>query len=76
MRDKSSRREFVKQSAKIVAGAVILPNIIPASVLGKGRKYSTQRPDCYRCNRNRIAGYEQYEGFSGAEKCSTVRCSM
>jgi predicted dehydrogenase len=36
MRDKSSRREFVKQSAKIVAGAVILPNIIPASVLGKG----------------------------------------
>jgi predicted dehydrogenase len=36
MRDKSSRREFVKQSAKIVAGAVILPNIIPASALGKG----------------------------------------
>ncbi len=36
MRDKSSRREFVKKSAKIVAGAVILPNIIPASVLGKG----------------------------------------
>jgi len=36
MRDKSSRRDFVKQSAKIVAGAVILPNIIPASVLGKG----------------------------------------
>jgi predicted dehydrogenase len=35
MRDKSSRREFVKQSAKIVAGAIILPNIIPASVLGK-----------------------------------------
>jgi predicted dehydrogenase len=36
MRDRSSRREFVKQSAKIVAGAVILPNIIPASALGKG----------------------------------------
>jgi predicted dehydrogenase len=36
MKDKSSRREFVRQSAKIVAGAVILPNIIPASVLGKG----------------------------------------
>jgi predicted dehydrogenase len=36
MRDKSSRREFVKQSAKVVAGAIILPNIIPASVLGKG----------------------------------------
>ncbi len=35
MRDKSSRREFVKQSARVVAGAVILPNIIPASVLGK-----------------------------------------
>ncbi len=36
MRDRSSRREFVKQSAKIVAGAIILPNIIPASALGKG----------------------------------------
>jgi predicted dehydrogenase len=36
MRDKSSRREFVKQSARIVAGAIILPNIIPASALGKG----------------------------------------
>jgi predicted dehydrogenase len=36
MRDKSSRREFVKQSAKLVAGAIILPNIIPASALGKG----------------------------------------
>jgi predicted dehydrogenase len=36
MTDKSSRREFVKQSAKVVAGAIILPNIIPASALGKG----------------------------------------
>lgn len=36
MTEKSSRREFVKQSAKIAAGAVILPNLIPASVLGKG----------------------------------------
>ncbi len=36
MTDKSSRRKFVKQSAKIVAGAVILPNIIPASALGMG----------------------------------------
>ena len=36
MTDKSSRREFVKQSAKIVAGAIIIPNIIPASALGKG----------------------------------------
>ena len=36
MKERSSRREFVKQSAKIVAGAIILPNIIPASVLGKG----------------------------------------
>ena len=36
MRDKSSRREFVRNSAKIVAGAIILPNIIPASALGKG----------------------------------------
>jgi predicted dehydrogenase len=37
MRNKTSRREFVKHSAKIAAGAVIIPNIIPASVLGKGR---------------------------------------
>ena len=36
MRDRSSRREFVKQSAKIVAGAFILPNIIPSSALGLG----------------------------------------
>jgi predicted dehydrogenase len=36
MRENSSRRDFVKQSAKIVAGAIILPNIIPASALGKG----------------------------------------
>jgi predicted dehydrogenase len=36
MTDKSSRREFVKQSAKVVAGAIILPNIIPSSALGKG----------------------------------------
>jgi predicted dehydrogenase len=36
MTDKSSRREFVKQSAKVVAAAVILPNIIPSSVLGRG----------------------------------------
>jgi len=36
MRDRSSRREFVRQSAIIVAGAIILPDIIPASALGKG----------------------------------------
>ncbi len=36
MTDKSSRREFVKQSAKVVAGAVILPSIIPSSAFGRG----------------------------------------
>jgi predicted dehydrogenase len=36
MTNKSSRREFVKNSARIAAGALILPNIIPAKALGKG----------------------------------------
>jgi len=36
MTNKSSRREFVKKSARIAAGALILPNIIPAKALGKG----------------------------------------
>ena len=36
MSEKSSRREFVKRSAKVAAGAVILPRIIPSSVFGRG----------------------------------------
>ena len=36
MRDKSSRRDFVKRSAKIVTGAVVLPYIIPSSAFGRG----------------------------------------
>ena len=36
MTDKSSRRDFVKQSATVVAGAIILPQIIPSSALGMG----------------------------------------
>jgi len=36
MTDKSSRREFVKRSAKVVAGAIILPRIIPSSAFGRG----------------------------------------
>jgi predicted dehydrogenase len=36
MTDNSSRRDFVKKSAKVVAGAVLLPNFVPASALGKG----------------------------------------
>lgn len=34
MANKSSRREFVKRSAAVVAGAVVLPQIIPSSVFG------------------------------------------
>jgi predicted dehydrogenase len=35
MSNKSSRREFVKRSAALVAGAVVLPQIIPSSAFGR-----------------------------------------
>lgn len=38
MTNKSSRREFVKRSATIVTGAIVLPNIVPSSVFGMGGK--------------------------------------
>jgi predicted dehydrogenase len=38
MTSKSSRRDFVKRSAAVFAGAFVLPEIIPASVLGRGGK--------------------------------------
>jgi predicted dehydrogenase len=38
MKNKSSRREFVKRSAAVVAGAIVLPQIIPSSALGMGRR--------------------------------------
>src|SRR5450756_803873 len=38
MENKSSRREFVKRSAAAVAGAIVLPQIIPSSAFGMGRK--------------------------------------
>jgi predicted dehydrogenase len=38
MADKSSRRDFVKRSASALAGAFVLPSIIPASSLGLGGK--------------------------------------
>jgi len=39
MRDKSSRREFFKQSAKVAAGAIILPTSFPHQ-FRQGREYS------------------------------------
>jgi predicted dehydrogenase len=36
MAKKSSRRDFVKKSATAVAGALVLPHIIPSSALGMG----------------------------------------
>ncbi|MDP3001569.1 MAG: Gfo/Idh/MocA family oxidoreductase [Bacteroidales bacterium] len=36
MSNKSSRREFVKRSAAAVAGAIVLPQIIPSSAFGMG----------------------------------------
>jgi predicted dehydrogenase len=38
MANKSSRRDFVKRSAAVVAGAIVLPQIIPSSAFGMGRK--------------------------------------
>ncbi len=36
MRNKTSRRKFIKRSASVVAGSVVLPFIMPADVLGRG----------------------------------------
>ncbi len=38
MSHKSSRREFVRRSATAVAGAIVLPSIIPSTALGMGGK--------------------------------------
>ncbi len=38
MSAKSSRREFVRRSAAAVAGAIVLPQIIPSTALGMGGK--------------------------------------
>jgi predicted dehydrogenase len=38
MANKSSRREFVKRSAALVAGSIVLPQIIPSSAFGMGRR--------------------------------------
>jgi len=38
MANKSSRRDFVKRSAALVAGAIVLPQIIPSSAFGMGRR--------------------------------------
>jgi len=36
MTHKSSRREFVKRSAAVAAGVIVMPHIIPSSALGMG----------------------------------------
>jgi predicted dehydrogenase len=38
MANKSTRRNFLKQSAAVATGALILPQIIPSTALGKGGK--------------------------------------
>jgi predicted dehydrogenase len=44
MANKSSRRDFVKRSAAVVAGAIVLPQIIPSSAFGmRGRVAPSDR---------------------------------
>jgi predicted dehydrogenase len=44
MTNKSSRRDFVKRSAAVVAGAIVLPQIIPSSAFGmRGRVAPSDR---------------------------------
>ena len=38
MANKSIRREFIKKSAAVAAGAFVLPQIIPSSAFGMGRR--------------------------------------
>src|SRR5665647_639371 len=38
MANKSSRRHFVKRSAALVAGSIVLPHIIPSTVFVMGRR--------------------------------------
>jgi predicted dehydrogenase len=38
MATRSTRREFVKKSAALVAGTVVLPHIIPSSAFGMGKR--------------------------------------
>ncbi|MEI6050348.1 MAG: Gfo/Idh/MocA family oxidoreductase [Bacteroidota bacterium] len=38
MANNSTRREFVKRSAALVAGAIVLPQIIPSSAFGMGKR--------------------------------------
>src|SRR5664279_2526665 len=38
MANKSSRRDFVKRSVSVVAGAFVLPQILPSSAFGMGRR--------------------------------------
>jgi predicted dehydrogenase len=40
MTRKSSRRDFVRRSAAVMAGAFVVPNIIPSSALGMGGRSS------------------------------------
>ena len=38
MFDKSNRRDFLKRSATVATGALILPQIIPSTAMGMGGK--------------------------------------
>ena len=40
MTKKTSRREFIRRSAAVAAGAIVLPQIIPSTALGMGGKLS------------------------------------
>ncbi len=40
MNKKTSRRDFIRRSAAVAAGTIVLPNIIPSTALGMGGKLS------------------------------------
>ncbi len=50
----TSRRNFLKKSATLVAGSFVLPNIVPASVLGKNAPSNRITVACIGCGRQMV----------------------
>ena len=63
MSHKTTRREFVRKSAAVAAGAIVLPQIIPSTALGMGGKLSPA---------NRIVMATIGTGSQGTDRKSVV----